>query len=145
MEGLLVPGLHCWQAAAEAPPRSDAKVPDGHSVARPPLHQLPFGQASQARAPLEEKAPGAQVAQEVVAMALKVPAAQGVQAREPEEVSINVPPLQEKEPTVWQEVEPGLLMVPLLQGVQEEGEVLPKPLVKVFAGQFMGEEVLVGQ
>ena len=50
-----------------------------------------------------------------------------------------------KRSPLWQEVDPGLLTVPLLQGRQEEEEVLLKPLVKVFAGQFIGEEVLAGQ
>ncbi len=48
--------------------------------------------------PLEEKVPLGQVEQEEVATALKVPAAQGVQAGEPDEVSIKVPPLQEEVP-----------------------------------------------
>ena len=79
-------------------PRRGLKVPDGHSVASPPLHQLPFWHVSQAIAPLEEKVPLGQVLQEAVATALKVPAGQGVQLGDPEDVSIKVPPLQEEDP-----------------------------------------------
>jgi len=53
---------------------------------------------SQAREPLEEKVPLGKAVQEEVATALKVPAGQGAQVREPKVVSINVPPLQEEDP-----------------------------------------------
>ncbi len=81
-------------------PRRGLKAPDGHSVASPPLHQLPLGHVSQVREPLEEKVPLGQAVQEEVATALKVPAGQGVQEGEPEEVSKKVPPLQEEDPEV---------------------------------------------